>query len=134
MSTPAGAFAVRIRTFARWSVAFARDKGDFVVSLDTRGDPAPEYEALVRSDGRRMRGLLFRDGAKYPFRALTVRRSSSRSVLVDVPLRAVSFGPARTSLRWSVVSVWNEGPCAGGCIDRVPDAGSPPEPRPQDEA
>ena len=121
--------SVRIRTFSKWRVPAVWDKGDLDVSLDTGGDASPEYEAVIRSDGTRVRGLLFRGDAKYPFRSLEVRRPSARSVLVVIPFGRLSFGRGRWFFRWSVESVWNEGPCAGACIDRVPDAGSPPEPR-----
>ena len=68
------------------------------VEFDTRGDERADFYALLFSDGRRMRGELFRTGAlrDAQVRPVSVRRPDRSSVAVRVPWSWMRFGPSRT--------------------------------------
>ena len=55
-----GAPTWRLSTFSTWTVRSIWDLGNFIVQLDTRGDPTADYVAVVRSDGRRLVSALYR--------------------------------------------------------------------------
>jgi hypothetical protein len=122
----------RISTQKGWSVRRLWDEGIFVVQLDTSGDPAPEYHAVVRSNGRRLRGTLFtvlpgRDRARG---FIPIGRPDRSTALIRVPLDRVVLDPARPYYRWSVSTVLVNGPCRRACIDLVTDEGAIPQPLP----
>src|SRR5207248_4123690 len=73
-------FTLRLRTFAPWTISGVWDRGFFFVWLDTRGGNGAEYELALRSNFRRLRGLLSRAGSSKPFLALPVTRSDRHPV------------------------------------------------------
>lgn len=112
-----------ITTFQRWSNRRIWDRGYFVIYLDTFGDAAWDYYALVRSTGDSLEALLFRDRVvkrDYVIRRLTKWRPNSRSVSVRVPFSAIRFPETRTYYKWRVKTLDND-PCPRVCIDNVPD-------------
>ena len=128
-----GAPTWRISTFSTWTVRSIWDLGTFVVELDTRGDAAADYVAVVRSDGRRLVGTLFRlrrAGREIEVTALRTAKSSASAATVTVPLRDVSIGPNRTSYFWSVLSSFTGRFCTRTCLDAVPDEGMIEQPLP----
>ena len=128
-----GAPTWRMSTFPTWTVRSIWDLGNFIVQLDTRGDAAADYVAVVRSDGRRLVAALFRlrrDGREFEVTALRTAKAGSRAATVTVPLREVSIGPNRTSYFWSVLSSFTGGLCTRTCLDAVPDAGMIEQPLP----
>ena len=128
-----GAPTWRISTFSTWTVRSIWDLGTFIVQLDTRGDAAPDYVAVVRSDGRRLVAALFRlrrDGREIEVTALRTAKGSASAATVTVPLRNVSIGPNRTSYFWSVLSSFTGRFCTRTCLDAVPDEGMIEQPLP----
>lgn len=128
-----GAPSWQLVTFSSWAVRSIWDRGNFIVQLDTRGDTAADFIAMVRSDGRRLVGALYRlrqDGREIELTALRIGREGSRAVTLTVPLREVSIGPNRTSYSWSVLSSFTGGNCARTCLDAVPDEGMIDQPLP----
>ena len=128
-----GAPTWRLSTFSTWTVRSIWDLGNFIVQLDTRGDAAADYVAVVRSDGRRLVSALFRlrrDGREIEVIALRTTKGGSSAVTVTVPLRAVSIGPNRVSYFWSVLSSFTGGLCTRTCLDAVPDVGMIEQPLP----
>jgi hypothetical protein len=128
-----GAPTWRISTFSTWTVRSIWDLGTFVVQLDTRGDAAADYVAVVRSDGRRLVGTLFRlrrAGREIEVTALRTAKSSASAATVTVPLRDVSIGPNRTSYFWSVLSSFTGRFCTRTCLDAIPDEGMIEQPLP----
>jgi len=129
-----GAPTWRMSTFSTWSVRSIWDLGTFVVQLDTRGDAATDFIAVVRSDGRRLRADLFRlrrDGREIEMTTLPTAKAGSRAVTVTVPLRQLSIGPNRTSYFWSVLSSFTGGLlCTRTCLDAIPDEGMIEQPLP----
>jgi hypothetical protein len=129
-----GAPTWRMTTFSTWSMRSIWDLGTFVVQLDTRGDAAADFVAVVRSDGRRLRADLFRlrrDGREIEMTTLPTAKAGSRAVTVTVPMRELSIGPNRTSYFWSVVSSYTGGLlCTRTCLDAVPDEGMIEQPLP----
>jgi hypothetical protein len=122
----------RISTQRGWTLRRLWDEGFLVVQVDTRGDPGADYQAVVRSTGRRLQGTLFavtagRDRARG---SLAVGRPDSRTVLVRVPLGRLALDPARSYYRWSVATVLVNGPCRRACTDLVTDEGAVPQPVP----
>jgi hypothetical protein len=121
-------------TFSTWSVRSIWDLGTFVVQLDTRGDAAADFVAVVRSDGRRLRADLFRlrrDGREIEMTTLPTAKAGSRAVTVTVPLRRLSIGPNRTSYFWSVLSSFTGRLlCTRTCLDAIPDEGMIEQPLP----
>lgn len=129
----AGAPTWRISTFSTWTVRSIWDLGTFIVQLDTRGDAAADYVAVVRSDGRRLVAALFRlrrDGREIEVTALRTAKSSARAATVTVPLRDVAIGPNRTSYFWSVLSSFTGRFCTRTCLDAVPVEGMIEQPLP----
>jgi hypothetical protein len=123
----------RMSTFPTWTVRSIWDLGNFIVQLDTRGDAAADYVAVVRSDGRRLVAALFRlrrDGREIEVTPLRTTKGGSRAVTVSVPLREVSIGPNRSSYFWSVLSSFTGGYCTRTCLDAVPDEGMIEQPLP----
>jgi hypothetical protein len=123
-----------IRTFRRWTIHGIWDKGYFMVELDTIGGVSPEYRAVVRSDGRRMRGELFRvrsHATDVAIGALRTHKVDARSVAVSVQLSKLAFGPDRTAYKWDVLTSFASKKCPGAtCFDRAPDDGSIAQPLP----
>ena len=134
----------RIFTYNGWSSAGIWDQGYIAVYFDTygplRGKGARyEYYALLSSNGRRMRGLLFRDFRSRPdvrIGYLRTRKPDRRTVTVRIPVkRKMEIGGARTVYRWYVKTIYNGAGCGHVCMDRVPDSGGVAEPiRPNEPA
>jgi hypothetical protein len=123
-----------ITTFRSWTIAKIWDRGYFMVELDTIGGAGAEYRALVRSNGRRMRGSLIRvrrHARDIVVSNLKAHKVDTRSVAVRVPLFKLMFGPDRTSYRWDVLTSFLSGRCSEGvCFDRAPDTGTVDQPLP----
>jgi hypothetical protein len=123
----------RMATFSWWSVRSIWDRGTFIVQLDTKGDAAADFIAIVRSDGRRLAAALYRlrrDGREIELTALRTDKDGSKAVTLTIPLREVSIGPNRTSYSWSVLSSFTGGNCTRTCLDAVPDEGMIEQPLP----
>lgn len=129
-----GAPTWRMSTFPTWTVRSIWDLGNFIVQLDTRGDAAADYVAVVRSDGRRLVAALFRlrrDGREIEVTPLRTTKGGSRAATVTIPLREVSIGPNRSSYFWSVLSSFTGGLlCTRTCLDAIPDEGMIEQPLP----
>jgi hypothetical protein len=126
-----GAPSWRMATFSSWTVRSIWDRGTFIVQLDTKGDPAVDFVAVVRSDGRRLVAALYRlrrDGREIELTALRTSKGGSKAATVTIPLREVSIGPNRTAYHWSVVSSFTGGNCTRTCLDAVPDEGMVEQP------
>ncbi|GIU97755.1 MAG: hypothetical protein KatS3mg013_1558 [Actinomycetota bacterium] len=112
-------------TFDPWTVGQMWDRGWVYLLLDTRGDEAADHLVVVRSDGRRLLGSLWRvatgTGRDRYLRAVAAEKVGERAAWVRLPLRALTFGPSRTFYRWWVQTWWE---CEGRCADRAPDVGS----------
>lgn len=123
----------RMSTFSTWTVRSIWDLGTFIVQLDTRGDAAADYVAVVRSDGRRLVAALFRlrrDGREIEITSLRTDKDGSSAATVTIPLREVWIGTNRTSYFWSVLSSYTGGSCTRTCLDAVPDVGMLEQPLP----
>jgi hypothetical protein len=128
-----GAPSWRMVTFSTWTVRSIWDRGNFIVQLDTKGDTAADYVAVVRSNGRRLIASLFRlrrSGRQIEVTSLRTDKEDSWAATVTVPLREVSIGPNRTSYFWSVLSSFTGGNCTRTCLDAVPDVGMIEQPLP----
>ena len=128
-----GAPSWRLVTFPAWTVRAIWDRGYLMVQLDTKGDAALDFVAVVRSDGRRLVATLFRlrrSGGQAEVASLRTNKSGTNAVWVSVPLREVSIGPNRTSYFWSALSSFTGGGCARTCLDAVPDEGMIEQPLP----
>ena len=119
-----------VLTFAAWDVEQIRDRGFVFVFLDTAGAERDDYYALLRADGSRLTGALWRDsvrGADVRIRSLGVMREDGSSLAVGVPVGPL-LGPFRTSYAWWVVTTFTGQVCRATCVDRVPDSGVFDEP------
>jgi hypothetical protein len=129
-----GAPTWRMATFSSWTVRSLWDRGTFIVQLDTKGDAAADFIAVVRSDGRRLVAALYRlrrDGREIEMTTLPTAKAGSRAVTVTIPLRKLSIGPNRTSYFWSVLSSFTGGLlCTRTCLDAIPDEGMIEQPLP----
>ena len=128
-----GAPTWRMSTFATWTVRSIWDLGNFVVQLDTMGDPTADYVAVVRSDGRRLMAALYRvrrGDRGIVVTALRTTKVGSSGATVTVPLRVLSIGPTRASYFWSAHSSFTGGVCTRTCLDAVPDVGMIEQPLP----
>jgi hypothetical protein len=123
----------RLVTFPAWTLRAIWDRGYLVVQLDTKGNAAVDFVAVVRSDGRRLLARLFRlrrSGGQAEIASLRTDKSGSNAAWVSVPLREVSIGRNRTSYFWSALSSFTGGDCSRTCLDAVPDDGMIEQPLP----
>ena len=123
-----------IATYARWTNRRLRDRGFFLVQLDTVGDGDPDYYALTRSTGGRLSARLFRHrrGKDRGVSRLGVGRPDRRTARVRVPLRKMRRRAGGT-YSWYVETLWTSDRCPRVCFDRAPDRGAvsePPSPLP----
>ena len=127
----------RVFTYNGWSSAQLWDTGYILIYFDTLGplkgkDARYDYYALLSSNGRRMRGLLFRDfKSRRDVRIgwLRTRKPGHRIVTVKIGVkRRMEIGGARKTYRWYVKTVSNGTGCRHVCIDRVPNDGGVVEP------
>ena len=115
-----------VLTFAEWSNLQMWDRGYVMVFLDTRDNAAADYYLLVRSTGPRLEGTLWQLRSEGPDTCLgtvPVGRPTTRSVVVQVGLRRLDFGPTRQFYRWRVQTVFTSETCPRTCQDRAPNAG-----------
>ena len=122
-------------TASRWKVSALWDRGYVFLELDTKGFEPADYYALIRSDGRKLLGELFKvatkPGKPDPHVAnLTVWRKSHDGVSMKVPLKLMEFGRWRTFYRWWIVTSLTGEKCPTTCLDRVPDEGTVQQWRP----
>jgi hypothetical protein len=118
-------------TLTRWTLPQIRDHGFVFVYLDTKGGPAADYYAMVRSIGRRLVSELFRvrsQGFAVPVRPLEARHPSPLRLNVGIPVGSLSFGGLRTSYRWWVATTFTGRVCRATCVDHVPDEGGVEQP------
>jgi hypothetical protein len=119
----------RIGTFGRASKRRLWDEGYFVVSLDSRGDEGFDFHVLVRSTGRRMRGVLLREGGRYPIGRAEAARPGGRAVITRIAPERLEIPSERAYYRWSVLSIFT-GPRCRPCVDVVPSPGEGAFPQP----
>ncbi|MGH2753685.1 MAG: hypothetical protein ACRDLB_04565 [Actinomycetota bacterium] len=127
-------------TFKAWSKGRVFDRGYANVYIDTFGDARADYYALVRSTGKKMQALLFRDRKKRSDRRmgyLKVWKPGARKVTVRVALGKLRIPRGRIFYRWFAQTIMTGQQCRRVCFDRVPDRGSvrmflrePPQPTP----
>ncbi|MDQ3982927.1 MAG: hypothetical protein M3271_09650 [Actinomycetota bacterium] len=120
-------------TFPRWTAARIWDRSYALLYFDTFGGEAPDYYVLVRSDGYRMRALLYRDKARKKDRVLAnvkTWRPGRRSFAVRVPLRKMKFPQQRLVYYWWVQTLHTGAECKRVCFDRAPNAQRVTEPVP----
>ena len=120
--------AWKIVTFDGWSPRKIWDRGYLYVLLDTGGGETAEYAAQVRSDGRRVSGVLYRlgkgDARDVVVSSLSAGKSGAASASIRIPLKRLRFGEHRTYYRWWSVTTLSGEICPSVCIDRAPDSGS----------
>jgi hypothetical protein len=117
----------RITTFRRWSTRFIWDSGFFVVNVDSFGQPRFDYYVLVRSNGSRMEGLLFRDRETRRdrlIRKVRVWRPTDKSISFRFPWNDIRFPEKRRFFRWNAQSLFTNDYCPNVCIDNVPNKGA----------
>jgi hypothetical protein len=116
-----------IGTYKRWSAARIWDRGFLFVYIDTMFGEPTEYYVLIRSTGRDLQALLFRDrasGNDRLIRSLSVWRWNKRRVAFKLPQGAMNWGPSRTFYRWSVITTMTSKVCPSVCLDAAPNTGS----------
>ena len=123
----------QVITFSDWTVARLWDKGYFLVRLDTFGSPRYDYYALVRSDGREMKGTLVRDrqGERdVNVTRLTAWHPTRTSIKVRVPLSRMRIGERRLQYFWQIQTLFSNKTCTQICIDDAPNDRGVAEPIP----
>jgi RTX calcium-binding nonapeptide repeat (4 copies) len=129
VDTGGGPGTWRISWFGRTSKKRLWDLGYVIVSLDTREGPAFDFHLVARSTGRRMLGLLLRDGVRKPIGRVEARKPGARGVNLAVGLDRLALAPERAYYRWAVRTTWGDGKCRP-CLDLVPGDGGAAFPRP----
>jgi hypothetical protein len=123
----------KVITFATWGTKEIFDSGFALVRLDTYGSPRFDYYALVRSNGGRLLGSLWRDRRDkrdYKVGSVAVWRPSRSALSVRVPLRKMKVGGRRLAYGWAVETLFTSSNCPRVCIDFAPDEGRISEPLP----
>lgn len=114
-------------TFHRWRAKRVWDAGYTLVYLDAKGDDWFEFYALIYSDGRSMKGRLYRHRRKkadYIARRLSAWKPNKKKVVVKIPLKHLNMPEKRTVVRWYVQTLMTGRDCPSVCIDRAPDEGA----------
>jgi hypothetical protein len=115
----------KINVSSRTTAVQLRDRGFFLVYLDTFDDGAADYYLLVSSNGSKLVGKLWRDRTGAPDRKLgkvPVWRSNKSSATVRVPLGDMNMGgKERLTYRWWVKTLFTGRNCHRVCIDRAPN-------------
>ena len=127
------AASIWIVTYKRWTLDTMWDKGYLLAWFETRADARYDYYVLARSDGRRMRGTLYRDDRSSkdkPIADVTVWRSGKRTVRMRVPLKLMDFSAARLTYHWYAQTLFTGRLCRAVCLDRAPNSGGVEEPIP----
>jgi hypothetical protein len=126
--------ARRITTFKAWSVKAIWDEGDFLIWYDTALNERFDYFVLVRSNGTKMEGTLWRDYKKSPDEIVgdaQVWRPNDRAVVARIRLDQMWISKGRENYRWKVQSRKWDGPdCMMVCFDRAPNGTVVVEPIP----
>lgn len=126
----------KVITFARWTVDRIRDRGYFLVYLDTFGDDRFDFYALARSNGQEMLGRLYRDRKQKRdslISGLNAWRRNQRSVTIRVPLSKLRIPESRTFYRWYALSLFTGPACKKVCMDTTPDGDPVTQPLPGEE-
>lgn len=113
-----------VRTFDSWTVKDVQDRGFVLMILDTLGSPDEDYLVVVRSDGRKLIGLLLRrraNGRDVVVGRVRVAKTGAEGVSVTVGMGKLKFGPKRTSYFWWVLAQFTGEACPRTCLDRAPD-------------
>lgn len=110
----------KIVTFRRWTIKGVWDEGYFLVSVDTKSDPGPDYHVLGYSNGKSMVGGLYREksGAEVRIGGAGVAKAGGRGVIVKLPLGKLDR--TRPWFRWSVMTLFTGNKCGKVCFERVP--------------
>lgn len=114
-------------TFHRWRAKRVWDAGYTLVYLDAKGDDWFEFYALIYSDGRSMKGRLYRhrrQKSDYVVRKLSAWKPNKKKVVVKIPLKHLNMPEKRTVVRWYVQTLMTGRDCPSVCIDRAPDKGA----------
>ncbi|MGH2731330.1 MAG: hypothetical protein ACRDJI_12075 [Actinomycetota bacterium] len=120
-------------TEPRWNAQDIHDKGYVLLYFDTFRSERFDYFALVRSTGRGLDGLLWRDRVRKPDQVvapLRVTRTSDDSLTVRVPLVFMKTDATRLHYTWYVQTLMTSNRCPRVCFDLAPDEGAVLEPRP----
>jgi hypothetical protein len=113
-----------IVTRNNWGLRKLWDDGFFLVYLDTAGGSGFEYRAMIRSNGRKLVGTLFRERNEEVIRSLKASRVGPRGARVRVPFGNLRIGSAREYFRWSVLTLYSSKGCRRTCFDAVPGTGA----------
>jgi hypothetical protein len=111
----------KVITFRSWTIRGIWDEGYFLVSVETRGDPTPDYHVLAYSNGGTMRGGLYREeagGDETRIGSPPVSKSGAHGVIIRLPLDRLDR--TRPFFRWSVTTMFTGKGCHQVCFDRVP--------------
>ena len=122
----------KVSTARGWAAARVQDRGYLIVFFNTFGDGHFDYYALIRSNGRQMKGRLMRNPRRARDRRvsyLSVWRRDKRSVSVRVPLRRMAT--PRRSYVWRVQTLLTGPKCPRVCFDVAPNDGGWEEPLPR---
>ncbi len=122
----------RLNTYNRWSAAEMWDRGFALVYVDTFGGARADYYALVRSNGGRLVGSLYRDREnKRDARLRSVRAGhpSGSVINVSIPMSKLRRRDSRV-YRWYTLTMFSGKRCKRFCFDRAPDNGTIAEPAP----
>ena len=122
-----------IVTYQRWDIDAMWDQGYLLAWFDTNDEEGYDYYVLARSDGIRMRGILYRDNESSKDKRIakvTVWRPDRRTVRMRVPLRLMEVGPARLTYLWYAQTIFTGRRCRTVCLDRAPNRNGIEEPLP----
>lgn len=111
----------KIVTFSSWTIKGVWDEGYFLVSVDTKDDPDPDYHVLGYSNGKGMVGGLYREtsgGGEVRIGGAAVSKAGPRGIVIKLPL--AKLDRTRPYFRWSVMTLFTGKKCGNVCFERVP--------------
>ncbi len=122
----------KIQTYGSWTIKEIWDRGYVAVDLDTTAGPEADHYLLARSDGRHLKGSLFRirdSGRDARIGPVDVRHPDTKTVRIEFDLGRIGVGAGRTSFGWDVLTIYSaKQTCRNACFDMSPDAGMVTQP------
>lgn len=130
---PKGRPKWKVTTFGRWNAEQIWDRGFSFVFVDTFGNRRSDYYVIVRSNGNRLKGALYRDKARgrdRRMRWVRVRHPKPRVVNIFIPFSKLRRRDSGI-FRWYAQTMLSGKHCRQFCIDRAPNDGTITEPGPR---
>ncbi len=114
-----------VKTYDGWGKRRLQDRGFVLVLMDTFATKRFDYYALLRSEGRDLKGSLWRDRkVKNDVRVRSLHTSHPGRKIAGIRVGLKDLRKRQSHYRWQVETLRNGKSCPGVCFDRAPNSGA----------